>query len=640
MKNSWLHPSLSRDFALLSMAVLLVLALVSGWVTYKTYERHYDEITIKIGKDAALIESILSNEIGRANYMLASLGRQIIIEPDRNYTKLAQSLKSFDSKNNIYSIFSWVDINKYLVVSSNKGVLEEPVDISDRDFMQYSYSDSWKMHIGRPIEGRVSNRWVIPMAMGVTDYTGKFIGTLSLSMDIDVLTKHISSMVQREGISFAIINKNLSPLSEVSEHKNFIANNFPPSVFENIDFEKNISGLLSKGNLMFGIGTYTYYRSVENYPYVILMGYDASYSDSAVRTILWSRLLQIFVIAIFFVFFLWIVRVRVISPVLDMTSLIASIIRGERFNPLPKRSSIEMESLLAQVQQVSKYIDETVRIENELRGKMFQMKKDKENAEFNTRSKSEFLAYIAQDLRMPINNIIGFSQVLKDQVYGSLENRKYKQYASDIYNIANQIMDKIQNILLYSKIENGYLSIKEESFDIKAAINTSLRQLSDKLEFHKTSVKLASNDLSFALKADEFRFQQIVINILLFMLDDIAENSVINIEIRAVTEYRNQQFLSIVISNGEDKQFSAKELTDIAEKRFSTLEKEKKLISSFSYIQNQNNEEHIILNNDLRIELVKLLVAIHDSAFYMHQDNDRRYCIILFFPFSKIDTEY
>ena len=44
MKNYWTQPSLSRDFALLSAAVFLVLFLVSMWVTFVTYTHHSERI--------------------------------------------------------------------------------------------------------------------------------------------------------------------------------------------------------------------------------------------------------------------------------------------------------------------------------------------------------------------------------------------------------------------------------------------------------------------------------------------------------------------------------------------------------------------------------------------------------------------
>ncbi len=238
MKNSWAQPSLSRDFALLSAAVLFLLFLISGWVTYTTYARHAETITAELEKEAARTERALSAQMENTNYLLTALGKQLVIDSDRNLTRLAQMLKSFDSKDNIYTLFAWVNPKQQLVVSSSKGVLEEPIDVSDRDYVKNAFADPWKMVIGSPIEGRASGRWVIPVSMGLTDYTGKFIGAIMISIDINTLTDQISTLVKRDGISFAIVGKNLEPVAQVSDDKDFVNHTFPAEKLINTDFSK------------------------------------------------------------------------------------------------------------------------------------------------------------------------------------------------------------------------------------------------------------------------------------------------------------------------------------------------------------------------------------------------------------------
>lgn len=627
MRSSWVQPSLSRDFALLSVSVLFVLVLISGWITYRTYEKHCERIATDLDKEAKRIDNAISTEMRNANYMLTSLGRQIIISPEHDYTKLAQSLKSFDNKNYIYSIFSWTDINKKMVISSNKGVLEEPVDISDRDFIQQAATDSWKIHIGKPIDGRVSGKWVIPVAMGITDYTGKFIGIISLSIDIEVFTEQIHNLVKRDGISFAIISKDLVTLAEVSENKNFISDNFPIYKLANINFDKNTSGLITKGSLIWGTGIYTYYHVSENFPYIVVMGYDANYSDETVRVMLWSRLLQIVGISVFFLLFLWIVRVRVINPVLDITTVIASIVRGEKFVPLPKNEPVEINGLAMQVRQVSKYIDETKRIENELRSKMFLLKKAKENAERNMRSKSEFLAFVAQEMRMPLNNIIGFSQVLKDQVYGAIENRKYRQYAADIFIISNQLIGKIQDILTYSKVESGYMDLQEKPLQVDGVVNAAIRQVTDKLQGSKIKIKVNLQDFLPRLLADEFRLQQIIINLLLVMIDRDVPDGVITLEARVISEYRDKQFFALLIGDSNSVLISNDILFTLASELFSTP----------AHNGNATTEGSEL--TDLRFELAKILVALHGGVLHSYSVDDNLYGYIAFFPASRLIFE-
>ena len=628
MRSSWAQPSLFRDFKLLSVAVLFVFTLISGLITYRTYDKHSENLTLELEKEALRIDTTIATEIANASYMLTSLGRQILTEPEpeRDYVKISQILRSFDNKNFIYSIFSWTDTDKKMVVSSNKGVLKEPLDISDRDFIQQSSADSWKIHIGRPIEGRVSGRWVIPLAMGITDYGGKFIGIIELSIDIGVLTEKIRNLVRRDGISFAVVSKEFVTLTEVSENKNFINDNFTAKKFVDVDFDKNPSGMLSKGSMIWGTGIYSYYRVSENYPYIVMMGYDANYSDENVRTMLWSRLLMILAVGLFLISFLWIVRVRVIKPVLDMTTIVSAIARGDKFVSMPKNGPIEIEGLSTQVQLVSKYIDETKRIENELRNKMFLLKKAKENAEINMRSKSEFLAYVVQDMRMPLNNIIGFSQVLKDQIYGAIENRKYRQYSSDIFVIANQLIEKMQNIILHSKADIGHIDLQEKPLDLASVVSVVLRQMTDKLQSSKTSAKIIFQEPLPHLFADEFRLQQIITNLLLILLDEAIAGDSIRFEAKVINEHRDRQFLVLIIGNSRVESVSEDRLFALASKLFASMTQK-----SHAHLKTIDNEIP-----DLRFILTKALVELHESVLHIESAGEQILNYVIFFPSSRI----
>lgn len=629
MKNSWAQPSLSRDFTLLSAAVLFVLLLVSTWVTYTTYDTHFARVRGDLEKESNRIDRSISMEMENVEYMLSSLGRQIAIDPNRDLTKLAQSLKSFDTKGHVYSIFTWTNNEHKMVVSSNKGVLDEPVDISDRDFIQEAAKDSWKMHIGRPVEGRVSKRWIIPVGMGVTDYTGKFIGIISISIDINKLIEQISDMVKRDGISFALVSKTLIPIAEVSDDKKFAIETVAKKLVD-VDFARTPSGFLTDGSLVWGTGSYSYYRLLSEYPYIVVMNYDSSYMDENVRVMLWSRLLQILVVAVFFVLFLWIVRLRVISPVLNMTRVVAAVARGKKVPINYKGGAVEMNDLAAQVERVSEYIAENKRVENELRHKMFQLKKMKENADIALHSKSEFLIYIAQEIRKPLSNMIGFSQIIKDQMYGAIEV-KYRNYAEDIFKTGNQLIAKMQDVLLHSKMEAGYVSLQEKHIDIADLISAALRQMTDSLQAKKATVKVLMPEIIFRLNADEFRLQQIITNLLMVLLEDIVPESTkessINLEVKIIGEQRDKMVFALIISKPDAPIYTTEKLASLA-------------------MTNINDEPYNIGGNtvtseliDVRIGLVKLLALLHNGHIYIENTGEKSQSFVLFMPATRIILE-
>lgn len=548
MRNYWTQPSLSRDFALLSAAVFCVLFLVSMWVTFVTYSHHTERIASELKTESNRIELTLASEMESANYLLTAIGRQIIVNNARDLVELAQILKSFDAKDQIYAIFNWINEDQKITVSSSRGILDKPIDVSDRDYVKKAFIDPWRMHIGRPIEGRVSGRWVIPVAMGFTDYTGKFIGTLIISLDISELTEQVSTLVKRDGISFAIISKTLIPLTQVSTDKDFISKNFPAQKLVNIDYVKNPDGLISQGSMFWGTGSYNYYSVSDDYPYIILMGYDNRYQDDTVRNMLWSRLLQMVVIAAFFMLFLFIVRSRMIRPVMDVTDAIAQVARGNTDVKLPTVGPVEINALAAQVSRVREYIEENKRVDDELRNKMFMLKRSCKDMEVSMHSKAEFLAFITQEMRAPVNSAMGCAQVMKDQIYGPIENKKYRQYAQDIYASCNHVLSQLDYVLELANIEAHYAVLRESTIDVMTTIQRAIRSVADQLQSAHVEVKTDLEDSAMLLFADEFRIQQIISNALFFIVDHGAANETITISVRSVMEKKEKSIVQLALS--------------------------------------------------------------------------------------------
>lgn len=373
MKPYWTQTSLSRDFALLTAGVLFVLFVISSWVAYSTYDAYAQRIAQDLEKEAGRIDRTLTSELENANYILNALGRQIVLDKDRNLTELAQMLKSFDSKGHLYSIFSWVGPDQRIAVSSNRGVLEHPVSVADRDYVQESLADPWKMHIGKPIEGRVSERWVIPVSVGLTDYTGKFIGSIMTSIDINTLTERLHALLKRDGINFAIVSRDLIPIAQVSDDREFVTRTFPTQKLGGV--ETTARGFIAQGNPLFGGGSYFYYHASPNHPYILLLGYDTRHGDGMARALLLSRLMELFIIAVFFILFLWVMRTRMIHPVLRLTQAAESIARGDPYSPQSLSGPEEIRALAFQLKRISEYIEEIKRIEEELRHKVFLLKK-------------------------------------------------------------------------------------------------------------------------------------------------------------------------------------------------------------------------------------------------------------------------
>src|SRR3546814_13497279 len=77
------------------------------------------------------------------------------------------------------------------------------------------------------------------------------------------------------------------------------------------------------------------------------------------------------------------------------------------------------------------------------------------SSDLANRAKSDFLANVSHELRTPLNAIIGFSEIIKDQLFGPMSNPRYREYAIDIHDSGTHLLSLINDILDLSKIEAG-----------------------------------------------------------------------------------------------------------------------------------------------------------------------------------------
>ncbi len=138
----------------------------------------------------------------------------------------------------------------------------------------------------------------------------------------------------------------------------------------------------------------------------------------------------------------------------------------------------------------------------------------KREADAANHSKSEFLANMSHELRTPLNSIIGFSEVLKEEMFGTLGNPKYKDYAGDINRSGSHLLQLINEVLDVAKIEAGALSLNEETFDLRLIVEESVAMVAERARQQELQITSAVPDHLPYLIADPLRVKQMVINLL------------------------------------------------------------------------------------------------------------------------------
>lgn len=161
---------------------------------------------------------------------------------------------------------------------------------------------------------------------------------------------------------------------------------------------------------------------------------------------------------------------------------------------------------------------------------------EKQVAEIANRTKSEFLANMSHELRTPLNSIIGFSDLLCDQIYGKL-NEKQLKYTNNISKSGKHLLNLINDILDLSKVEAGKMELDYREFELADRLN-SVKSLLSPIAARK-NIKIEINvdkDLT-TICADEARFVQIMYNLVDNAIKFSFENNPVRIEARRKGEF-------------------------------------------------------------------------------------------------------
>jgi signal transduction histidine kinase len=129
-------------------------------------------------------------------------------------------------------------------------------------------------------------------------------------------------------------------------------------------------------------------------------------------------------------------------------------------------------------------------------------------------AKTQFLANMSHELRTPLNAIIGFSEIMRQQLFGKLGSDQYVGYAGDIEASGRHLLSIVNDILDVSRIETGEFELIEEEIDISEIFN-SVHRLSDgwPAAAERNISLIVDNELPL-LWADARLAKQMVLNLL------------------------------------------------------------------------------------------------------------------------------
>ncbi len=126
---------------------------------------------------------------------------------------------------------------------------------------------------------------------------------------------------------------------------------------------------------------------------------------------------------------------------------------------------------------------------------------------------ADVLAKISHEVRTPLNSIIGFAEIMKDERFGPVGHAKYRGYLNDIYDSAHHALSLINDLLDISKLKAGVFEAVPSPVDVNRTIKQCLRTLGPQAEQARIVIRTSLAAGLPPLSVDERSLKQILLNL-------------------------------------------------------------------------------------------------------------------------------
>ncbi len=251
------------------------------------------------------------------------------------------------------------------------------------------------------------------------------------------------------------------------------------------------------------------------------------------------------------------------------------------------------------------------------------------------RMKSEFLANMSHELRTPLNAIIGFSEVLRDEVAGTL-NRRQQAYVADILDSGKHLFAVVSDMLDLSKIEAGRMELDNAITDIAELLRNSLGIVRDEALSRRVALKLDVPETLGQLGLDARRMKQTLYNLLSNAVKFTSEDGSITLRARIVGREEAKQTAATQIALSAPLPRTAKQLViSITDTGIGIAKSD---ISSLfpPFMQTDRSLARRFERTGLGLVMVRKLVELHGGSVGVVSKRGKGSTFTLWLPYRNV----
>jgi len=198
-------------FYLVSAIFFVVIISASALFLVNEYFNYKSTATREIKTQNNVIKRKISDSLFYTTQIMSYAGKQIANHDAEDYPFINKLMNNYRNPRSIdlyWNIFAWADTDQKLKVSSGIGVLEDAIDLSDRDYLALSRESPETMQIGLPVIGKLSKVKIIPIGYGVLNSHREYVGSIIAGLVIDNIESEINQILSDENILFAVVASN------------------------------------------------------------------------------------------------------------------------------------------------------------------------------------------------------------------------------------------------------------------------------------------------------------------------------------------------------------------------------------------------------------------------------------------------
>ena len=383
------------------------------------------------------------------------------------------------------------------------------INLSERDYFQWLRDHpEAKIYFSIPVKNKGTGKWVFYVAKRLQSTNGDFIGTLQIGVSAENFSEFYKKVISNlgDGASVALYRDDFSLMTSYPFKEDLVGKQILTSSTKKLMSEQGIDHVVAEVSsqrvIQDGLSEVRIVapRRVANFPFIVTpVVADTIYLKTWLRALYSIWLIAILNLILLFIFIKMILnRNQQIHNELIQISKAESALRESQ--KIIENQNLELDS---------KVRERTLELEkNQIRLQESNLLLENAN-----RHKSEFLANMSHELRTPLNSIIGFSELLKEKIFGDI-NPKQTEYVKNIYNSGKHLLDLINDILDLSKIESGEVNVFREIFSLNKAIQSCVAIVSERVKKNKLKLHVYISEGENLIYADERKMKQILLNLL------------------------------------------------------------------------------------------------------------------------------